>query len=65
VTERTAIIFERLGEAGTATIPQMIEWMGCSKKDAALTLGIMLRVGQIRRFGKTDCKTKLSLWSLT
>ena len=64
MTERTAIILKRLGDAGTATIPEMIEWMDCDRRAGTLTLGIMCRAGQIHRVGWTKCPDKLSLWSL-
>ena len=67
MTERQTIVLEKLKAAGSATTAELVEWCGCERKDALLTLGIMIRVEQIFRVGwnKSDgVHNGVALWGL-
>ena len=54
MTDRQARVLAKLKSAGTATTAELVEWCGCERRDAALTLGVMVRCGQLFRVGWTD-----------
>lgn len=67
MTERQTIILERLKVAGTATTAELVQWLDCDRREAALILGIMLKCNQLFRVGWTAQKgveNGIALWSL-
>ncbi len=63
MTPRQKTILEKLKLAGTATTTELVEWCGCERRDALLTLGLMVRVGQLFRVGWTGRPGSVAIWS--